>query len=373
MEHDPEKLPEIEVNALKMSVKQIKKFSPKTFSIMEFKNQKDVDITTKIYRNWPLLGDELNGAWNVKFRQELNMTSDSHLFKSTPTKFPLYEGKMIWLFDSNFEKPKYWLDKVEVEEYIGVNAWEGKYYRVGFRDVAASTNERTLVSSIVPKCFHGNKIPTITPFHNLSQFPGPKYLDSLYLTSILNSFVIDFIIRKKISTTLNFFYMYTLPVPRDYIQINIFVKIIAKATRLFCVELNFTQLWEKIYTIDWQSPDFWYSPSASITNYGPKHEQDIRKRLRDEVSSLTQEWGPHCGVHDRLPDRRDTGDRAQLRAEIDAYVAHLYGITRDDFAYILDTFPVLKRKEEKAFGEFMSKRKCLEEYDRIGRILNADK
>jgi len=37
-----------------------------------------------------------------------------------------------------------------------------------------------------------------------------------------------------------------------------------------------------------------------------------------------------------------------------------------------DTFPVLKKKEEKAFGEYMSKRKCLEEYDRIGQIMNAE-
>jgi len=72
-----------------------------------------------------------------------------------------------------------------------------------------------------------------------------------------------------------------------------------------------------------------------------------------------------------MPDRRDTGDRAQLRAEIDAYVTRPYGLSRDDFAYILDTFPVLKKKEEKAFGEFTSKRKCLEEYDRIGKIMNA--
>lgn len=74
-------------------------------------------------------------------------------------------------------------------------------------------------------------------------------------------------------------------------------------------------------------------------------------------------------VNDRLPGRRDTGDRAQLRAEIDAYVAHLYGLSREDFAYILDTFPVLKNKEMKAFGEFMSRCKCPEEYDRIGRVL----
>jgi hypothetical protein len=32
---------------------------------------------------------------------------------------------------------------------------------------------------------------------------------------------------------------------------------------------------------------------------------------------------------------------------------------------------VLKKKEKKAFGEFMSKRKCLEEFDRIGKIMNA--
>lgn len=115
-----------------------------------------------------------------------------------------------------------------------------------------------------------------------------------------------------------------------------------------------------------------YPSSAPIDTYGPAHEQEIRKRLDDESVNLTARWGPHCGVHDRLPDRRDTGDRAQLRAEIDVYAAHLYGLSRDDFAYILDTFPGLKKKEEKAFGDFMSKRKCLEEYDRIGKIMDGE-
>jgi len=45
---------------------------------------------------------------------------------------------------------------------------------------------------------------------------------------------------------------------------------------------------------------------------------------------------------------------------------------KEDFAYILDTFPVFKKKEKKAFGEFISKRKWLEEYDRIGKIMNAE-
>jgi hypothetical protein len=49
-----------------------------------------------------------------------------------------------------------------------------------------------------------------------------------------------------------------------------------------------------------------------------------------------------------------------------------HGPSRQHFAYFLDSFPVLKPKEEQAFGEYMSKRKCLEEYDRIGTILNAE-
>lgn len=152
-------------------------------------------------------------------------------------------------------------------------------------------------------------------------------------------------------------------------QSIVFDRITAKATRLFCCGKDFAKLWQKLFSTDWQSPEFWYPSSAPIDTYGPGHEQEIRRRLWDQAKNLTLEWGPHCGVHDRLPDRRDTGDRAQLRAEIDAYVAHLYGLTRDEFSYILGTFPVLKRKEEQAFGEFMSKRKCLEEYDRIATIL----
>jgi len=148
--------------------------------------------------------------------------------------------------------------------------------------------------------------------------------------------------------------------------------ILPRAIRLICNEEPFRDLLQEAFCDEWQLPDFWYPSSAPIDTYGPAHEQEIRRRLRDEASKLTPEWGPHWGVHDRLPDRRDTGDRAQLRAEIDAYVAHLYGLLRDDFAYILDTFPVLKKKEKKAFGEFMSKRKCLEEYDRIKIIMKDE-
>jgi hypothetical protein len=366
MEHDPERLPLIDANALKMSVKQVKKFSPDTLSVMEFKRQRDIDVTGKIYGDWPLLGEKLEDTWNVKFRRELDMTNDSHLFKTTPTDCLLYEGKMIWLFDSAFEKPRYWLDRVEVEETLGDNAWEGKNFRVGFRSIGRNTDTRTLISGIIPPSFHGNSFPTISPF-NLN-WRGPNGHEVIWLASMLSSFCTDFIIHQKVSANINFFYIESLPIPRQSIEEIIWNPVIAKAARLFCCEDKFVRFWAKLFQEYRHSPDFWYPPSGPIDTYGPAHEHDIRQRLRDEAKTLTPEWGPHCGVHDRLPDRRDTGDRAQLRAEIDAYVAHLYGLSRDDFAYILDTFPVLKKKEKKAFGEFMSKRKCLEEYDRICKL-----
>ena len=372
MEHDPGRLPAIDANALKMSVKQVKKFSPDTLSIMEFKNQRDIDITTQIYGDWPLLGEKIEDTWNVKFVRELDMTLDSQLFKTSPTDFPLYEGKMIWFFDSDFENPRFWLDRDEViKKTLGDNAWEGNCYRVGFRNVASATNERTLICGIIPPAFHGNNFPTIKPYGQ--QWRGPNELETIWISSVLSSFCIDFIIRQKVTMNLNFFFIESLPVPRRYDNKLITEAIIIRSARLFCYDNKFAGLWEKLFSPGWQSPQLWYPPIAPIDTYGPIHEREIRIQLREEAKNLTPEWGPHCGVHDRLLDRRDTGDRAQLRAEIDAYVAHLYGLSKEDFAYILDTFTVLKKKEEKVFGEFMSKRKCLEEYDRIKLILEESK
>ena len=92
-------------------------------------------------------------------------------------------------------------------------------------------------------------------------------------------------------------------------------------------------------------------------------------RYTNQLLSWNLNGQKECGVHKSSSKQVEDGTRAQLRAEIDAYVALLYGLSRENFAYILGTFPVRKNKEIKAFGEFMSKRKCLEEYDRLKPIL----
>ena len=244
------------------------------------------------------------------------------------------------------------------------SVYDYQYYRLGFREVARSNDERTAICCVVPRSvFCVETVKTIRPM------PTARML---YVLGIWNSFVFDYYARLKITYHFNFHDVITFPLPRLLKSDAISQAISSRACRLISFTYEFGNLWFDVFSTDWQSPDFWYPSSAPIDTYGPAHEQEIRRRLRDEVQKLAPEWASHCGVHDRLPDRRDTGDRAQLRAEIDAYVAHLYGLSRDDFAYILDTFLVLKKKEKKAFGEFMSKRKCLEEYDRIEGILTAE-
>ncbi len=77
------------------------------------------------------------------------------------------------------------------------------------------------------------------------------------------------------------------------------------------------------------------------------------------------------------PFRWDEARRTQLRAELDAYYARLYGLTRDELRYILDpkevydedfpgeTFRVLKEKEIKKYGEYRTRRLVLEKWDEL--------
>lgn len=95
------------------------------------------------------------------------MTNDSHLFKQQPGEgwLPLYEGKMIHQFTHQYAEPRYWVDEDEGRKVVlGRNEDMGQELdyqscRLGFRDVASSTNERTMISGVVPPdSFAGNTL-----------------------------------------------------------------------------------------------------------------------------------------------------------------------------------------------------------------------
>jgi hypothetical protein len=87
-------------------------------------------------------------------------------------------------------------------------------------------------------------------------------------------------------------------------------------------------------------------------------------------------WAQDLG-HNGPPFPFHPERRAQLRAELDAYYARLYGLTRDELRYILDpadvmgddypseTFRVLKKGELNEFGEYRTQRLVLAAWDRL--------
>ena len=75
-------------------------------------------------------------------------------------------------------------------------------------------------------------------------------------------------------------------------------------------------------------------------------------------------------ANDMIPFARDLGyypgrdgppfiwdgeERRHLRARLDALYFHLYGLSREDAGYVLDTFPIVRRQDEAAFGSYRTR------------------
>ena len=71
------------------------------------------------------------------------------------------------------------------------------------------------------------------------------------------------------------------------------------------------------------------------------------------------------------PFRWDAERRFLLRCELDAAYFHLYGITRDDVDYIMETFPIVKRNDMKQYGDFRTKLMILDIYDRMQQTMDS--
>lgn len=194
---------------------------------------------------------------------------------------------------------------------------------MGWRDICRSTDERTVIASVIPRNAVSNKMP-------LMMFqPSIDAAHAAALLANLDSLALDFAARQKIGgTTLNYFYIKQFPVlPSDRYTNADLAFIVPRV-----LELTYTA-----------------------------HD------LADWACDLGYTGAPFAW---------DPARRAHLRAELDAYYARLYGLTRDELRYILDpadvegpdypsqTFRVLKNNETRAFNEYRTRRLVLEAWDR---------
>jgi hypothetical protein len=331
-----------------LSPQDIALLNPNTLTCPVFRSSVDAELTKKIYQRVPVLENEKTGSnpWGISFMAMFHMANDSGLFKSEAGDglVPLYEAKMFHQFDyrwatytesgdtrdlTDLEKgdpsfairPRYWVSRGEVENKLS-DKWK-KNWLLAFRSISKAVNERTAILSLLPKYGVGHKAPLI--------FINKKHISSIScLLGNFNSLIFDFVARQKIGgTDFSFFILKQLPVlpPEFYSQEDI--KFIS------------TRVLELVYTT-WDIQPF-------AKDMGYDGEPFI--------------WNPNR--------------RALLRAELDAYYAKLYGLTRDELRYILDpadvygedfpseTFRVLKNNEIKQFGEYRTQRLVLEAWDRM--------
>ncbi|WP_341731106.1 DNA methyltransferase [Microcoleus sp. EPA2] len=291
---------------IEISVNLIRRLSPDSLSVMEFKNEGDIRIAEKMLQ-FPLLGEQIEGKWNLRLTAEFHMTNDSHLFKQEPGKgrLPLYEGKMIEQFSHTLCEPRYWIEESEGRAAIlGKEQDRGQTldyqtYRAGFRKIARNTDTRTMIATVISPNFQAENFQSVLRCSKGSETP-PNNHQCLYLVSVWNSFIVDYALRSRISANINFFYVYQLPIPRSTSGEKYFTDIVQRAAKLICTTPEFDELAQEV------------------------------------------------GLNSHREGVTDETERAQLRAELDGIIAHLYGLTEAEFAYILTTFPIVPETVKQA-------------------------
>lgn len=354
-----------------LSIEDIKLLNPNTRTCPIFRSQADAELTKKIYRRGGVFIDEGQGdsgnPWNVDFRQGLfNMTSDSGLFRTqaqlvaegaTPAGadwlvpsgdryVPLYEGKMVHHYDHRWatyeengadsrdctlaekqdpayiSRPRYWVPEKEVADRLAAKTWTRRWL-FGWRDITSAHVYRTVIAGVVPRCGVGHTLPLML----FIDCDMPKFCA---LLANLNCLSLDYVARQKVGGThLTYGYLKQFPV---------------------------------------------LEPTA----YTPKDLAFIVPRVL-ELTYTAHDLAPFAEDlgHTGPPFAFDPARRAILRAELDAWFARLYGLTRDELRYILDpaetmgadypseTFRVLKNKELAEFNEYRTQHLVLEAWDRL--------
>jgi hypothetical protein len=330
-----------------LSAADIALINPNTRTCPIFRSRRDAELTKAVYRRVPVLVNERTEAnsWGAYYMRLVDL-SDHAQYVRFPWQdrdetwdVPLYEAKLFLNFDHRYStfdgvnqsevaagqarelsveekqnphtsiSPRYFVPQDFVS---GLFAKYPKYkhsWLLVWRDVARSTDARTCIVSVIPRSVATRSSPAL----GFADKTNP-----CTLVACLNSFMLDFAARQKAGG----------------------------------IHLN--------WTIITQLPVL---PPATYTD-------ELRAFIVLRVLELTytawdvQPFAQDCG-YSGPPFVWDEARRFLLRCELDALYFHLYGISRDDAAYILDTFPIVRRKDEQQHGEYRTRRVILEMYDEM--------
>lgn len=360
--------------------------NPNTKTCPTFRTSRDAELTAKIYRNCGhIIENEKNGdnPWKVKFGSMIHMSNDSHLFRTYQqlteagakldgnritlpdgtVYVSLYEGKMIWHYNHHYGTwpingdrpnaidsptltemqnssdcimPWYWVPEKEVQSKTSSTFGETHGGLMIYRGLTNATNERTFICATVPDAEGVGHSATAK---------GGSTVPGLVLEAFLSSIPFDYIVRQKVGgTNMSTYFVKQFPI-------------------LAPEQIPNSLKWEMAKRV------------IELTYFN--HDMDAwAEELWEEMTDEQRNEMPNIGKKEPFifdPDRR-----AVLQAELDAIVAHLYGLTTDELRYILDpedicgpgcineTFRVLKERELREYGEYRTRRLVLDAWHRFG-------
>ena len=215
---------------------------------------------------------------------------------------------MINQFTHTFNTPNYWTEFSKGGEYLQkrqINRIKKKwkktidisstkldfnFYRLCWRDMTGASNTRTLLSTIIPpQVFMVETLPYLRPtYFNGTEFEKSITYDvSLFLCGVFNSFVIDYLIRQRVQTHATMSHILELPIPRYTEEDAYYTEIVQDVGSLICGK-----------------PEF----------------DDLKREVKIE----------------RIASTSDEQNAAMAR--INAYVAKIYDLTKNELEYVLSTF-----------------------------------
>jgi hypothetical protein len=360
--------------------------NPNTRTCPTFRSVTDAELNKYIYRRIGVLWDETKpdgNPWGLSFMQGLfNMASDSGLFRTRAEmeaagqtltgntwdgplgKFlPLIEAKMVNHFDHRFStyegatqaqlnvgalprldaaahadpyrftQPDYWVAEPEVAARLAGRT--NRKWLLGWRDICRNSDQRTVIASVVPAAAVGNKLPLL--------FSPAAASELACFAAAMTSFILDYTARQKIgSTSLTYFYFKQFPLPSSAFY--------SAATPWQPESTVAEWLLPRVLELTYTSWDL--EPFAKDCGYaGPPFvwDDDRRSRLRAELDAAF--------FHLYLGTPEEWNSTAS-----DALKSHLPA-PRDAVSHILETFPIVKKKDLESFGTFRTKHTILSIYD----------
>ena len=340
----PEELTTVEREGLTLSTVQM--LSPETLAFPDASNLLEVQLAARMHQRWPRFDDDTAVPPMRHYMREVDMGNDRVLFNESDG-LPVYEGRMIGQFDyrakvyrSGRGRAARWdaLDFGDDQKLI-VPQWRihrelipdrlsqrVQDYRAGFGDVTSPNTDRSLQATLIPpEVICGHKVPTVA-------FPlGYRFSYAIWI-AIANSFCIDFLLRQKVSLQVSYTILDSLPFPRLQLSDPATAFLGPRSLRLICTGPEMKDYWNQMASIGWCPPTTEASPPGYI----------------------------------------DSERRRIARAEIDAYVAlRIFDLKRSEFASILSTFDLLRRREVKAHGEFETQALTLSVFDEMARAMET--